>query len=127
MVAENVPNGVLSTPQRKAIDALTSGATKIQAAAAARRTERTVNRWLGEPLFAGTIQAITDLSISDASRRLAAMLEDAIGVLSDIMRDDDVPVAIRMKAASSIIEHMIRLREHGDLAERVARLEEQLT
>jgi hypothetical protein len=127
-MAENVPlGGYLTTPQRKALQALAGGATKGQASTLAGRTVRTLNRWIqDEPAFSDALKASTDASVDDAGRRLAALLDEAVNVLIDIMQRDDISPHIQLRAVDVAIGSLIKLREHGELSDRVATLEERL-
>ena len=127
MATENVKNtGHLTTPQRAALEALADGATKAQAATVANRTERTLRRWISEDAaFADAMKASTDETVADAGRRLAALLSTAVDVLEEILQGD-ISAHIRLRAVDIAIGNFIKLRELGDLAERVAALEERL-
>jgi len=126
MASDNVLNtGNLTTAQRKALDALAYGATKEQAATIAGRTERTVNRWIhDDPEFTDALKVITDDAVSDASRRLASLLDNALDVLLLILNGPDAPDHVRLRAVDMVIGNLIKLRELGDLEERIAALEE---
>ncbi|GAG12113.1 unnamed protein product, partial [marine sediment metagenome] len=98
-----------------------------QAATMAGRTERTLNRWISEDaLFADALKASTDASVADASRRLAALLEDAVTALYSLVKKQDTPDHVRLRAADTIISNLVRLREFDELEERIAALEERL-
>jgi hypothetical protein len=128
-MSENVPlGGHLTTPQRKALRALASGATKSQAATLAGRHERTISRWITEDsAFTDALKASTDRAVDDAGRRLAALLDLAVDVLIDIMRRDyEISPHVRLRAVDVAIGSLIKLREHGELTDRVAALEDRL-
>jgi hypothetical protein len=119
--------GDLTVPQRRAVEALASGATKQQAATIAGRTERTINKWLADfPVFADALRRASDMTVDNASRRLGAILDDAIDVIVEIMGDGDTSPHVRLRAAELAIGNLIKLREFGDLADRVTELEERL-
>ena len=127
MVTENVQHtGYLSTSQRAALDALADGATKAQAATVAKRTRRTIDRWISEDAtFTDALKASTDATVADAGRRLAALLSTAVDVLEEILQGD-ISAHIRLRAVDIAIGNFIKLRELGDLADRVAALEDRL-
>jgi hypothetical protein len=117
----------LTDAQRAALRALASGATKDQAATVANRTRRTIDRWLqDDPFFADALTASTDRAVDNAGRRLAALLDLAVDVLIDIMQRDDISPHIQLRSVDVAIGSLIKLREHGALADRVAALEEGL-
>jgi len=127
-MSDNVPNmGRLSKAQRTALRALSSGATKRQAAVLAHRTERTLNRWIVEDLaFREGMKNATSVAIADASRRLAMMLDEAMDVLKDIMTKRGKP-SERLRAVDMVISNLVKLREFHELEERIAALEEQVS
>lgn len=125
MTENGLSSGHLTTPQRKALQALADGATKDQAATLAGRTERTINRWIADDsAFNNALKASTDASVMNASRRLAALLDEAIDTLADILRRDDVADHIQLRSVDVAISNLVKLREHGDLADRVTALED---
>ena len=126
-MSENVrPERHLTGPQRAALDALASGASRSQAAAIANRTERTLARWLDEPAFQSALSAVTDRAIADAARRLATTLSLAVDTIGDLLADDDTPAHVRLRAAQVAIDSAVKLRELTDLADRVAALEKKI-
>ena len=83
--------------------------------------ERTVYHWLEDPEYRTLVAAFRDRILSrvvglltEASTKAAAVLESLPGTDSEWSR---------LRAAHSIIDLMIRAREHGELAARVAALE----
>ena len=128
-MTENVLNtGHLTAAQRAAMIALADGATKDQAAIIANRTRRTVDRWLqDDQAFIDAVNRSTDETIADASRRLAALLDEAVDVMREIMAAEDAPHHVRLRAADLAATHAVKLREHGNLADRVTALEERIS
>jgi hypothetical protein len=127
-VTENVqPGGHLTAPQRRGLDALTSGGSKAQAAIVAGRTERTVNRWLTDcPAFRAAIDDATTMAIDDASQRMALMLGLSIQRLFEILDNPTTNSAVLLRAIDLQASNYIKLREHGDIEERIKALEEQI-
>jgi len=127
-MSENVPDsGHLTEAQRRALRALSDGATKDQAATVANRTRRTIDRWIADdPAFSDALRRATDTTIADASRRLAALLDEAGEVIQEIMHAEDAPYHVRLRAADLAYSHAPKLREHSDLADRVAALEDKI-
>jgi hypothetical protein len=115
--------GRLSTEQLAAISALASGATKDQAAVAASRARRTLDRWIAdEPAFQAALQAATDTAVTDAARRLAALLESALSAIQLVLEQTDTKDHDRLRAAEMVIQSTIRMREFADLEKQVAEL-----
>ena len=119
--------GHLTTVQRKARDALIAGASKHQADLVAGRSRRTLDRWIqDEPSFRDALRVATNAAVSDASRRMATMLDDCLTALQGVI---DEPSSNRdiLRATQVITNSMIRLREFGELEERIRLLEERAT
>ena len=129
IMTENVPNtGHLSTAQRAALQALTDGASKDQAATLAGRTRRTLDRWiLEDPSFGSALKQSTGAAVVDAGRRLAGLLDDVIKALGNLLKHPETADHNRLRAADAVISNLIRLREFDDLEQRISVLEERLT
>lgn len=107
------------------IAALASGATVRDAAITARVGETTVYRRLREPEFRKQIGDARAELVAQAVARLAAASTDAVTTLTELL-GSNAPPAVRLGAARSILELGLKLREHQELADRVAALEAQL-
>jgi AcrR family transcriptional regulator len=105
--------------------ALASGATVRDAAKSAGVAERTVYRRLDDPEFRRRVDSTRAEMVSQAVARLSAAATEAVDTLRDLL-SSDMDFA-RLGAARAILEIGIRLREHGELAERIATLEAQLS
>ena len=102
----------LTGPQRAALDALAGGATRDQAATVAKRTRRTVDRWLADdPAFGEALNDVTGQAIADAARRLAVTLDLAVTAITDLLAGDDTPAHVRLRAAQLAIDGAVRLQE----------------
>lgn len=104
------------------IAAIASGLTAEQAGERAGVSVRTVHRRLSGPAFrqevADARAAMVDRAVgqmADAATAAASTLRTLLGAEAE---------SVRLGAARSIIELGARLREEGDLAERLRRLEE---
>lgn len=107
------------------IAALTGGMTIKQAAKAAKLSERTAYRRLEDPAFRSELAAARDVLISETVGRLVAATSPAVDTLEELLADERSTV--RLSAARSIIVHALRIREASELAERVSRLEQELS
>src|SRR5262249_55644093 len=118
-------NGNLTTKQRKAIAALLSCKDTQTAAAQAGVGERTLHRWLDEDeAFQAELRDAEARAIDGAVRRLAGTANSALNVMMVLMLDQKVAAGVRLRAATGVLEQMVKLRELHDLEQRVARLEE---
>lgn len=117
----------LTTKQRAAIAALLEGQTKGQAATAAGVGRQTVSRWLSEPAFAAALKDGGDAAVKLAAVRLAALTEGAINAIAATVAAPTTPGAsVRLRAADTLLGHVLKIREQADILERIAALEMRL-
>lgn len=118
-------NGNLKTKQHKAIAALLSAKDVQSAAQQAGVGERTLHRWLDEdPEFKAALREAEGRAIDDAVRRLVGATNSALSVVMVIMLDAKNPASVRLRAAISILDQMVKLVELNNFEQRIARLEE---
>jgi uncharacterized protein (UPF0147 family) len=112
------------TPKKsKAIVALMTASTIPEAAKLARVGERTLYTWLKNAAFQAELKHWQADYMQGAARRLVVEVDKAITIIKNIMMDDQVPPAVRLRAAESIVANALKLGELVDLAERVTELE----
>ena len=100
---------------------LAAGGSVEQAARAAGLSERTAYRRLNEPGFRGRLAHARDELVRAALGELAGSAQDAVATLKRLLSADSEHVQLR--AARTVLEQLLRLRETLELAERVAALE----
>jgi hypothetical protein len=111
--------------RRQRVAVLLASGSSIRAAAAETSTgERTIHGWLDDPAYRAFVASIRDQLLAETIGRLTQSATRAAAVLEALL--DSEPEGIRLRAATSILDAMIRTREHGDLAARVAELEQRL-
>jgi hypothetical protein len=115
----------LSPKQQRAIESLLAGLTKSQAATAAGVTPRTLSRWLADPTFKVHLNHATDQALADATRLLAATVEQAVTVLAELMLDPDANPPDRLRAASLILRRSLDFTDQQSMNQRISELEEQ--
>jgi phage terminase small subunit len=120
-------SGTLSTRQRKFITALVSSPTIEAAAKVAGIGRRTGFRYLQDPAVKAELARLLDGLQGQATRRVVASMSEALEVLRGVYLDDESPTGAKVSAAKCVLDSGPRLRESGDLAERLALLEQQLT
>jgi AcrR family transcriptional regulator len=101
--------------------ALASGTPVEQAARAAGVSKRTAYRRLADPRFAARLAHARDELISSALGELVEGASKAVKTLSALLDADDERV--RLAAAKSHLEQLLRLRETLTLNERLAAVE----
>ena len=101
--------------------AVAVGKTVAASAAEAGIGERTLYTWLKRPAFKARVSAVREAMVSEAVGKVSADMGRAAGVLGKLLasRSEDV----RFRAAAKLIELGVKLRDHDDLARRLAELE----
>jgi transposase-like protein len=115
------------TKQAKAIAALLAAKDGATAAQQAGVSETTLYRWLREDKgFQEALRGAEKVAIDEAVRRLAGAAGHALNTILVLMLDRDTPASIRLRAATVVLEQLVKLRELTSLEERIAALEEAL-
>ncbi len=116
-------NDVLTTTQTRAIAALLSERDVRSAAQAARVKERTLWRWLADPDFKAELTRQEGAVLDQATRSLLAMQGKALEVFDVVLSDPSARDSDRIRAAQSVLEFLLKLRELNTLEARIAALE----
>jgi hypothetical protein len=106
------------------LSALAAGSSVEQAAGAAGVSVRTAYRRLADPAFARRLAQARDTLISNALGELVECASEAVATLRALMQAEDERV--RLGAAKSTLEQLLRLRETLALSQRLAALEHTL-
>lgn len=116
-------NDSLSMKQRRAVIALLSTATIEGAAAKAGVSPRSVLRWMEDPVFQSAIREAEGQAIDAATRKLIALQDGAILTITSIMADRNTAAGVRVRAARTILEMLLKLRELRNLEDRLRLIE----
>lgn len=115
---------ILSPPQQKALEALLSEPTIGKAAAAAEVSESSVYRWLrGDSAFQEAYREARRESVRQAVARLQQASGAAVTVLLQLMATKGNPPAVRLAAASKVLEMAHKAVELDDVIARIEALE----
>lgn len=127
MAAADRPRGhgeKLSRLQARAIAALLAAPTVEAAARQAGVGERTLRRWMRREDFREALHAAQEEALAMAVARLGAASGEAVDALCRNLRCGTP--AVEVQAARALLEAVLRLGEHLDLASRVEELERRL-
>ena len=116
-------SATLSAKKRKAIVALMVMDNVSEAAQEAGVSRSTLHRWMKEDEFVAALMDAERQAISDFTRSLAGMLE-AVTIAYRTALDEEEPIAVRLRAANSIVDRIVSLRQLVDFEERLTRLEQ---
>jgi hypothetical protein len=105
--------------------ALACGATVEGAARQAGLSERTAYRRLADPEFKRRQQDLRGDMVQRAAGALTAASAEAVRALLEVLRSS-MAGDVRLRAARSILEMGLRLRESVELTERMAAVEREL-
>ena len=113
--------------QRKAINAILTYPTLLQAAQASGIPYRTLWRWVNEnDAFKKALQEAENQLFEEAMRRLLSMQGTAIDALQQILTDPKCRQSDKLRAVEMALDHVLRLRSAIDLEERLKLLEKKL-
>lgn len=116
--------GSLTANQRHALAALVACPTVTAAARRCALGERTIYRYLDNPMFKAELRKRQDQTIAAAVAALSGLAGKAIEVLRDTLTDAEASASVRLRAAVAILQERRRLGELDDLRQRVEALEE---
>ena len=105
------------------IIALTQGMTQEAAARTVGVTSKTIRRKLADPRFTAKLRAAQDRIYEHAAGKLASLMTCAADTLGELLSEDNP--SIRLRAAQVLLDSGLRFREHLELADRIAALEER--
>jgi len=106
------------------IAAMAGGKTVAEAAALAEMGERTAYRRLDDTEVQRRIRETRASMFERAVGRLADSLTAAVDTLVQSLGAENE--AVRVRAATAVLDWSMKLREHTDLADRIAQLEARL-
>lgn len=117
-------NNDLNPNQRKAIPALLENPTLLKAAEACGLNERTLRRFLEDPVFRAELQKREGIILDEMTRRLLQMSGKAVDALADVLEWPAQPGAANMRlAAKTVIDSLLKIRELVTVEQRLSDLE----
>lgn len=114
----------LTSAQRKIIPHLLAARTIEDAAQAGGVSERTLYRWLNEPLFRAEVARAETDAIDYTVRRLLRLQDKALDTLTAVLDDPKVAAGVRVRAALGLISSLIELRALRNMDARITALEQ---
>jgi hypothetical protein len=111
------------SPKQERVALLIAAGRSIKAAAAeADCGERTVHTWIENPGYRTLISELRHRLLDEAVGTLTEATNEAVGTLRKLL--DDGNSAVRLRAATNILEAAVRMRQHIELEARILRLEQ---
>jgi DNA-binding transcriptional MerR regulator len=109
----------LSRKQEEVLQALLSLPSITAAARSVGVHERTVRRWLKQPLFEQAYKEAQQNRFSESLSMLQAGVGTAIRTLLQNMTGEDVPAGVKVRAAQIWLEQSIEQHKTRDLEQRL--------
>jgi hypothetical protein len=104
--------------------ALAAGGSVAAWAEAHAVPHRTAYRWAAEDGLKARVRGLRQGLVTDAVGRLADAATAAVDTLRGLLAEGQ-PATVRLGAARAILSALIDVQSHSELADRLARLEEQ--
>jgi hypothetical protein len=120
------PTPGLTPLQDRAVEAILQQPTLARAAAAVGINERTLRRWLTEPLFRDAVQAARRAAFGQAMGLVQWYASVAVAALVKVVNDPAAPANCRVTAAAVLLKVGREGIELDDLARRVEALERSM-
>ena len=108
------------------IAALAAGKTYAHAGRDAGLSRATVSRRMTDPAFRTMVQQARSQLLEQATGKAASVATRAVETLVALLGPKN-PKQIRLGAARALLDQVVRLREHGELSERLAALEDRIS
>jgi len=105
---------------------LAAGRPVAEAARGLDLAERTAYRWAASAKMKARVAELRIRMTDEAIGQLSGAAAEAAAVLRAVMTDPENPPTARVAAARAILSDLLSLREHLDLAGRLAELEGRL-
>ena len=119
-------NATLTPRQLRAINALLTHPTVAAAAGVLGVAPSTIYRWLSETPFRAALAQAEGEAVAAAGRKLVALAEGALNVLSDVMTNPQAPDAVKVRAAETVLAHLLKYREIVTFETRLTDLEKEM-
>lgn len=126
-MATSQTTGTLTPKQQRAVRALLEQKSVGDAAKSIGVGERTLFRWLTDPAFKLALSAAESDLLDAATRRLLSLQDAAIGTFESLLADgSEASDTVRLRAASAVLDHLLKLRELRDIEQRLTALEQTI-
>jgi hypothetical protein len=85
----------------------------------------TLYRWCNEDAaFRAVLRSHTRAILDNTTRNLVMAAEDCVTLLTSVVNDPDATLTHRLRAADSVLNHLVRLVALSDMESRLAALEQ---
>lgn len=112
----------LTARQLRAIAMVIQAKSVSEGVQRAKVSRRQFYEWMKDPVFVAEYARLRESVAAAAFHHLRISIEDAVRVLTGLMSSENE--SVRFRAAESIIERYMKLRELDEIEERLAVLEQ---
>jgi hypothetical protein len=116
----------LTARQQKALQALLLNPSIREAAKEGGCSEASLWRWLQEEDFAEAYRSARSRLFENTLTALQAASTDAVGVLREVMADEQAPAPSRVTAAKAVLDLALKAKDALEVEERLRVLESLL-
>lgn len=114
----------MTAKQKRALAALLTASTVQEAATEAKVSYATLRRWLTDDKeFRAEYDAVLRELVEGAAAKARQGMTEAVGVLREIMADDEAAPNARVQAARATIDCGLKIVEISDIINRLEALE----
>ena len=113
----------LGSKYQRAICALLNHSSLTAASAACKVSERTLRRWLRIPEFREALAEAERDMLERVTHHMTQLAASALAALEGVLNDADAASGARIRAATAVLDHALKWREHVVLEDRMAALE----
>ena len=113
----------LTRLQEKAIEGLLATDTRVAAAEYAGCSERSIYKWLNDPLFKAALLERENTLRREVGRLLAMDAKEARRIIKEILLDKTEDPRLRTRAGQILLSYMIKTQDQTELERRVSALE----
>ena len=114
-----------SRHSQKVIAAMLEHSSLGDAASAAGVSERSLRRWMQDPIFETELRTARRRLLDGAINRLRASADGAVKVLDKLAHDEKAAGSVRVAAAYRLLTTALQAAELQDIGERLDELEEK--
>ena len=114
----------LTLRKRRAIECLVRGLSKQATAETVGVQPSTISRYMRDAKFVASLREAQSQALGEVGRSLVAGSRAMLAVLAKMAADETTPSSVRVRAALGWLAQVWRAVELGDLAQRIAALEE---
>lgn len=116
----------LSAKQRRLLAAMSEHRTIKQAAEAAGVSQSAAYSWQRDPVFKQALHDLEHQTVNEAARQLLSLTGKATAALEEVLDDPIAKAGDSIRAARTILELTLRVREIVTLEDRIAELERRI-